>query len=243
MSGRASVKWCFARRVAPGMLDEMLDEAAHRALKPRHQPRPNMRDLVVDTDVASKLSNVTSPNGYEPRSSAIASGSRSGPSASYRSGPEFCPGSQSTDWAPPRCQTRTVLTPIEFHLRTGDDPSAWILVIRGRPLTTQGLLVTAARTAAEFSWRGNPLAAVSAEVTGPDRSTEDVLAGPRLRTRRTYATTPVGDLLAAGFPVLATFDAPHVSVVLPEYDELHVRALIEIFGPDQPNPFYMRTMP
>ncbi|MFV0317253.1 MAG: hypothetical protein ACK5O2_09885 [Microthrixaceae bacterium] len=134
-----------------------------------------------------------------------------------------------------------MLTSIEDHLRADDDPSEWVLVIRGRPLGVDSLLTAAARTLAEFSWRGEPLAAVSAEVTGPGRSTDDVLAGSRLRTRRTYASVPVVDLVEAGFPVLATFTAPHVSIVLPEYDEVHVRTLVEILGPEQPNPYYMRT--
>lgn len=134
-----------------------------------------------------------------------------------------------------------MLTPIESHLRPDDDPSDWILVIRGRPLTVEGLVIAAGRTLAEFSWRGEPCAAVSAEITGPGRSTDDVLAGPRLRTRRTYAATRVADVIGGGFPVLATFGAPHVSIVLPEYNHAHVRALIEILGPEQPNPYYLRT--
>jgi hypothetical protein len=134
-----------------------------------------------------------------------------------------------------------VLTPIEDHLRDGDDPNEWILVIRGRPLTVDGLLTAAARTLAEFSWHGEPMAAVSAEVTGPDRTTDDVLAGPRLRTRRTYASAPVAELVNAGFPVLATFTAPHVSIVLPHYDEAHVQALVDILGPERTNPYYLRA--
>ena len=82
---------------------------------------------------------------------------------------------------------------------------------------------------------------MSAEITGPDRSTDDVLAGPRLRTRRTGAATSVANLVNGGFPVLATFAAPHVSIVLPDYTEAHVRALIEILGPEQPNPYCVRT--
>lgn len=81
------------------------------------------------------------------------------------------------------------------------------------------LIGAAARTLVESSWRDHPLAAVSAEVTGPDRSIGEVLSSPRLRTRRTYAAVPVVDLIAGGFPVLATFAAPHVSIVLHEYDE------------------------
>lgn len=114
-------------------------------------------------------------------------------------------------------------------------------MIRGRPLSVEGLLTAAARTLLEFSWQGEPVAAVSAEATGPDRSTDDVLAGPRLRTRRTIAAAPVASLLRSGFPVLATFAAPHVSIVLPEYTEAHVRTLIEVLGPEQPTPYYMRT--
>jgi hypothetical protein len=138
-------------------------------------------------------------------------------------------------------KTRSVLTPIEAHVRA-DDPASWTLVIRGRPLTVEGLLIAAGRTMAEFSWRGDPLAAVSAEVTGPDRSTDELLAGPRLRTRRTYAEAPVTSLVNAGFAVLATFSAPHVSIVLPNYDERCVRSLIELFGPEHQNPHYVRTL-
>ena len=134
-----------------------------------------------------------------------------------------------------------VLTPIEAHVRVDDDPRQWTLIIRGRPLTIGSLLTSAARTRSEFSWHGTPLAAVSAEVIGPNWKIEDVLAGSRLRTRRTYAAAPIADLVAGRFPVLATFGAPHVSIVLPEYDEASVRKLIEVLGPEQPNPFYERS--
>jgi len=135
-----------------------------------------------------------------------------------------------------------MLTPIERHLRVDDDPSGWMLVIRGRPLTVEGLLVAASRTLAEFSWHDVPVAAISAEVTGQGRSTDDLLAGPRLRTRRTFVQAPVAVLVEAGFAVLATFSAPHVSVVLPDYDEKCVRRLLGFFGPEQPNPHYVRTL-
>lgn len=115
-------------------------------------------------------------------------------------------------------------------------------MIRGRPLTVDALLSAAGRTRAQFSWRGKPVAAVSAEVTGPHRTTDDVLAGARMRTRRTFATAPVAELVGRGFVVLPTFVAPHVSIVLPEYNEVHVRALLEIFGPERPNPHYMRII-
>jgi len=131
-------------------------------------------------------------------------------------------------------------TPIEDHLRD-EDPGEWTLVIRGRPLTVDGLLLAAGRTVSEFTWQGDPIAAVSAEVTGPGRSTEDVLAGPRLRTRRTYASAPVSALVDGGFAVLPSFAAPHVSIVLPTYDEVCAGALVSILGPEHVNPYYLRT--
>ena len=41
--------------------------------------------------------------------------------------------------------------------------------------------------------------------------------------------------------VLATFAAPHVSIVLPEYDVAHVRSLIAVLGPERTNPRYLRN--
>ena len=134
-----------------------------------------------------------------------------------------------------------MLTALEDHVRVDDDPRDWVLVVRGRPVTVDGMLKAAGRTLDEFSWRGRPVAAVSAEVTGPDRGIEDVLGGPRLGTRRTYAAAPVADLVAGGFVVLATFAAPHVSIVLPEYDVAHVRSLIAVLGPERTNPRYLRN--
>lgn len=116
----------------------------------------------------------------------------------------------------------------------------WELVVRGRPLTVDGLLTAAARTLAEFSWKGEPLAAISGEITGSDRTTADLLSGPRLRTRRTYATVQVEELLEFGFEVIPTFATPHVSIVLPRYDCESVRSLLDRFGPEQTNPYFMR---
>jgi hypothetical protein len=132
-------------------------------------------------------------------------------------------------------------TQIKEHLRD-EDPREWTLVIRGRPLTVDGLLLAAGRTLTEFTLRGDPVAAISAEVTGPGRTTDDLLAGPRLRTRRTYAFVPVAVLIECGFPVLATFTAPHVSIVLPAYDDERVRALVDLLGPEHVNPHYLRTL-
>lgn len=134
--------------------------------------------------------------------------------------------------------------PVEDHLRS---PTSILdvdrLVIRGRPLTVQGLISNATRTAAEHTWQDRPFLAVSAEITGDGRATEDLLAARRLRTRRTYVRATPGVIAAAGFSVLETFAAPHVSIVLPGYDETLVRQLITVLGPELPNPFFERRTP
>lgn len=57
-------------------------------------------------------------------------------------------------------------------------------------------------------------------------------------------TTPPAESLATDIPFgreVPTFTAPHVSVVLPAYDEVYVHALVDILGPEHTNPHYLRT--
>lgn len=131
--------------------------------------------------------------------------------------------------------------PIEGHLRSPFPiVDAGRLVVRGRPLTVDGLLSNALRTSDQFTWLGRPLLAVSAEVTGEGRTAQDLLGDERLRTRRTYVRATPAAIDDAGFVVLATFAAPHVSIVLRGYDEASVRHLIMALGPELPNPFFER---
>lgn len=134
-----------------------------------------------------------------------------------------------------------MLTPLEQHIRSEADPTKWMLVVRGRPLSIDDLLTSASRTLAEFSWRGAPVAAVSAEVTGSDLDLDQILAGPRLRTRRTFVAAPVVDVIAGGHRLLATFTSPHVSIILPKYDAACARALLDLLGPERPNPYFERS--
>ena len=80
------------------------------------------------------------------------------------------------------------LTPIDGHVRLGEvlDPDAH-LVIRGWPLTVDGLLRNADATRRRYSRAGRPFVAVSAEVTFAGWDIDAILSGPRLRTRRSYA--------------------------------------------------------
>jgi hypothetical protein len=92
------------------------------------------------------------------------------------------------------------------------DPTA-DLVVRGWPLTVEGLQRNADATQGRFSRDGVPFAAISAEVTIEGWTLEVILAGPRLRTRSRYTAVTAGRLLDAGFELVPTFAGPHYSVV------------------------------
>ena len=61
--------------------------------------------------------------------------------------------------------------------------------------------------------RGEPLVAISAEVTIAGWDVDSILKGLRLRSRRSYAMAPVHDLVEAGFDLIPTFNVPHHRVV------------------------------
>ncbi|HEU5085129.1 MAG TPA: hypothetical protein VFU14_17440 [Acidimicrobiales bacterium] len=134
----------------------------------------------------------------------------------------------------------TDLEPIEEHLRSDDrlDPDSNV-VVRGWPLTVDGMLRNADATRSRFSWNGAPLVAVSAEITVGDWTVDAILAGPRLRTRSRYAETTAASLVGGGFGLLPSFAAPHYSVVLPAYDGAHAQRLLEVLGEVKRNPHFV----
>jgi hypothetical protein len=105
-------------------------------------------------------------------------------------------------------------------------------------LTVAGLLRNADDTRARFSFRGAALVAVSAEATVGNRTLDDLLAGARLRTRRRYAAVAAGRLLEGGFGLLASFAAPHYSIVLPAYADTAAERLLGLLGQAHINPHY-----
>lgn len=133
------------------------------------------------------------------------------------------------------------LEPIEPHLRPAEvlDPAA-ALVIRGWPLTVEGLLRNADATRRRYSMDGEPLVAISAEVTMPGWDVESILSGSRLRTRRSYASTFAYDVIEEGFRLLPSFSAPHYSIVLANYTEQEAQRLIAVLGDIRPNPYHVR---
>ena len=136
------------------------------------------------------------------------------------------------------------LTPIEDKLRPGEilDPASH-LIMRGWPVTVEGMLANADRTRVRYSLAGEPFVAISAEVTMAGWDVDSILMGSRLRSRRSYAITRVGDLVAAGFDLAPTFQAPHYSVLLPSYTREAAERLVEVFGEVKPNPYFRRKEP
>jgi len=133
-----------------------------------------------------------------------------------------------------------MLEPIEKHLRPNEvlDPAA-DLIVRGWPLTVDGILRNADATRNRFSRDGEPFIAISVEVAIPGWDLDAILAGPRLRTRSRYASAPVGTVQDMGFELLATFVAPHYSVVLPTYTEDVVQRFLDVLGEPIRNPHFI----
>lgn len=133
------------------------------------------------------------------------------------------------------------LLPIEEHLRTGEtlDQDAQ-LVVRGWPLSVDGLLRNADATRRRYARLGQPFVAVSAEVTVLGWDVDAILSGPRLRLRRTYAAALLRSLIEADFDLIATFAPPHYSVVLPAYDVEIAQRLLEVLGEVRHNPHHLR---
>ncbi len=138
----------------------------------------------------------------------------------------------------------TDLEPIEPLLRAAErlDPAA-DLVVRGWPLTVEGLMRNAEATRSRFALGGVPFAAISAEVTIEGWTLDGILAGPRLRTRSRYAAVPAGVLLGAGFELLPTFAAPHSSLMLEPYTLGRVEELVRLLGEVHVNPYFVRRQP
>lgn len=131
--------------------------------------------------------------------------------------------------------------PIEGLLRAGESLNASAhLVVRGWPLSIDGLLRNAEATRSRFSYGGRPLSAISAEVTVGPWTLDAILGGTRLSTRSRYAAVPMGALGGAGFVLLPSFVAPHYSVVLEPYTADRAEELLGVLGPVLINPHHAR---
>ena len=131
------------------------------------------------------------------------------------------------------------LLPIEAELRTEEPPDDTVLIVRGGPMTAEKLLEHAQREQAVYSFRGAPLASISADATVGEWTVDRILR-ERLWSRSSYATATAGLLRQAGFELLPTFHAPHYDVVLRVATLEAATTLVSVFGPVQRNPYLRR---
>lgn len=129
--------------------------------------------------------------------------------------------------------------PIEPLIRVEALPQEAVVVIRGGPITVAKIVEHARRQQAVFTYRGEPMVAISVDLTIEAWSVERILR-ERMWSRSKYATTTVGELRSAGYELVATSAAPHYSVVLPAASSDAAADFLAHFGPTLDNKFKQR---
>jgi hypothetical protein len=94
--------------------------------------------------------------------------------------------------------------------------------------------------ATELRERSELVEALLGVVKAVVRTLEELLTGPRLRTRRRYASALAQSLLEAEFLLLPSFGVPHYSIVLRAYSDDEARRLLDVLGEARQNPYYGR---
>lgn len=112
-----------------------------------------------------------------------------------------------------------------------------LVVVRGGPDNVAKIRAHAERLERAYVLDGEPVLGVSVfavlDDVGP-ASLSGVFG--RLSTYRTVHIAPTSALVDGGFELLATFQRPHVTVLLRSLDD--AEKLLEVFGPGQENPRY-----
>lgn len=129
---------------------------------------------------------------------------------------------------------------LRARIRDEDPPPTASVVIRGGPDTLSLLQSHARRLNRLYSLDGRDVFGISVFVARDDigRSSERDILRSKLRSYPTIYRTTVGDLTTLGFELLATFAAPHFTVVLPTLHSVEV--LAGTFGQLVPNPYAER---
>lgn len=129
--------------------------------------------------------------------------------------------------------------PIEPLVRDEEPPDDAVVVIRGGPIAAAKIVEHALRQEAVFTYRGEPMIAISVDLTINGWTVERILR-ERMWSRSSYATSTVGELRTAGYELLATSTAPHYSVILPSTTEEDAGSFLAHFGPTLQNEFRRR---
>ena len=126
--------------------------------------------------------------------------------------------------------------PIEPLIRVEALPQEAVVVIRGGPITIAKIVEHALRQQAVFTYRGEPMVAISVDLTIEGWSVERILR-ERMWSRSKYAISTAGELRTAGYELVATSAAPHYSVVLPTATPGAAAEFLAHFGPTLVNEF------
>jgi hypothetical protein len=116
-------------------------------------------------------------------------------------------------------------------LRVDRIPDETVVVIRAGVMTSASVLKAAERT---FDLYG--LFGISVEGVLDQTVLEACRSSERLEPYRQIRLSTFERLHAAGFPLLATFDSPHFTLVLPDLSELTLARLERSFDEPIPNP-------
>lgn len=129
-------------------------------------------------------------------------------------------------------------------LRPEVPPADAVVVVRGGPTSVVRLAGHARRTHDAFVLDGGPVYGVSVfcalDDLGP-ASLEALLL--RFASYRVVHLPRVGQLRAAGFELLASFNRPHFTVMVASVDGVDLQALVDALGAAQPNPYHGGARP
>ncbi|MEJ7583582.1 MAG: hypothetical protein WKF43_05710 [Acidimicrobiales bacterium] len=129
-------------------------------------------------------------------------------------------------------------------LRPEFPPADAVVVVRGGPTSLVRLASHARRTHDAFVLDGGPVYGVSVfcalDDLGP-ASLEALLL--RFASYRVVHLPTVGQLRAAGFELLASFNRPHFTVAVSSVDEPDLQDLVDALGAAQPNPYHGGARP
>ena len=125
------------------------------------------------------------------------------------------------------------------HVRDEEPPADAIVVVRGGPVTSANLAHHAQRTHAAFSLDGRPLWGVSVACALDDigSASHDGLLR-RFASYRAVHLPTVGQLSAAGFDLLPTFQRPHFTLCLAAGTDIEMRRLLAALGDPRDNPYH-----
>lgn len=130
------------------------------------------------------------------------------------------------------------LPDLRDHVRDEPAPRTATIVLRGGPNTAAKVRLHAERLRRAYCLDGGEMAGISVfcalDDVGP-ASFEAILA-QKLGSYRVIRRVTAGELIDAAFELLPTFQRPHFTLLLPDLDR--VEELLDLLGPERPNPRY-----